>query len=376
MEARRSLSFRRSSLEPRPWRRGSCLKRDFSDVDSESVSELRAKNLLRTGFHAEGLWTMRGLAAASLQRRGALTQSRGYTRNVYLAVRLRRSLLLLLLLTHGCSRPEPATMRDDLGRSVAVPKSIRRIVTLAPNLTEIVFAIGAGSRVVATDTFSDTPAPARALPKVGGVPPNTERIVAADPDLVLTVSSSGDSALAAALRSANVPLYIVRTDRIVDVARAMEVLAGILDAPGGHASARSLRRAIEAQKRRRVHPPRVLFAIWTDPLFVAGRQTFGDDLLTLAGARNVVQARGWPQYSLESVVADPPDLILYPDKSVTPAAIEALFRTAPELRSRTVAVAVDENRFTRPGPRLVEAAGELNSILDRWEADHASESRP
>ncbi len=267
-------------------------------------------------------------------------------------------------------------MRDDLGRAVAVPRSIRRIVTLAPNLTEIVFAIGAGSKVVATDTFSDTPAAAKALPKVGGVPPNIERIVAADPDLVLTVSSSGDSTLAAALRSANVPLYIVRTDRIRDVPHAMETLGTILGAPDGRRSAASLRRAIDVQKRQRVHPPRVLFAIWADPLYVAGRETFGDDLLSLAGAKNVVQARGWPQYSLESVVADPPDLILYPDKSVTPAAIEALFRATPELRKRTVAVAVDENRFTRPGPRLVEAAAELNSILDRWEGEHARESRP
>ncbi len=261
-------------------------------------------------------------------------------------------------------------MRDDLGRAIAVPAKIQRIVTLAPNLTEIVFAIGAGAKVVATDSFSDVPAAAKALPKVGGVPPNVERIVAARPDLALTVSSSGDAALAAALRAANVPLYIVRTDRIRDVPRAIETLGRILDAPEAPRAAAALRRGIEAERRQRAHPPRVLFAIWTDPLYVAGRGTFGDDLLSLAGARNAVQAGGWPQYSLESIVADPPDLILYPDKSVTPAAIEALFRAAPELRKRTTAVAVDENRFTRPGPRLVEAAAELNGILDRWEAEH------
>jgi len=78
----------------------------------------------------------------------------------------------------GCSR-RVAAVRDDLGRPVDVAGGTRRIVTLAPNLTEILFAIGAGDRVVATDDFSDTPDAARKLPKVGGVQPNVEAIVAA-----------------------------------------------------------------------------------------------------------------------------------------------------------------------------------------------------
>ena len=286
-----------------------------------------------------------------------------YTRHV----RSTAALLVLFSLTIACSSPQRATMRDDLGRQVPVPKPVRRVVTLAPNLTEIIFDIGTGSKIVATDSFSDTPAAVRALPKVGGVPPNVERIVAAHPDLAVTVSSSGDHALGSALAAANVPLYVVRTDRIADIPRAMETLGRILDARDAGRVAAALRGAIDAQRRLRPRPPRVVFLIWTDPLYVAGHDTFADDLLSLAGAHNVVAAKGWPQYSLESLVADPPDLLLYPEKSVKAAAVETLFRAAPELRSRSTAVAVDENLFTRPGPRLVHAAEELNAILDRWE---------
>jgi ABC-type hemin transport system substrate-binding protein len=281
-----------------------------------------------------------------------------------------RRFLLVVLLASACGRVERASVRDDAGRAVAVPKAIHRVVTLAPNLTEIVFAVGAGSRVVATDTFSDTPAAAKALPKVGGIPPNVERIASARPDLVLALAAGGYATYAAALSSLHIPLFVVRTERIADVPRAMREIGRLLGAPEAEAAAAAVESGMAKQQRHRQRPPKVLFAIWTDPLYVAGQDTFGNDLLTLAGAQNAVQTSGWSQYSLESVVANPPDLILYPDKSVKPAAVEALLRAAPELRARTTAVAVNENLFTRPSPRLVEAARSLNAILDAWEAGH------
>jgi iron complex transport system substrate-binding protein len=109
----------------------------------------------------------------------------------------------------------------------------------------------------------------------------------------------------------------------------------------------------------------VLFAVWTDPLYVAGRKTFTDDLFVLAGAENAVEADGWPQYSLESVVAKPPDIILYPRGAVTPEQIAALLARAPGVHSRVEAL--DEDVFQRPGPRVGEAAAALNAILDKWE---------
>jgi len=266
----------------------------------------------------------------------------------------------------SCARSAERTAYDDLGRAVALPKHITRVVTLAPNLTEIVFAAGAGKKVVCTDDFSDFPAAAKALPKVGGLQPNIEKIVACRPDVVLATTNGNHPNLAPALAAVNIPLYVVRTDRLEQIPSAIDRLGAMLDAPERMDAVGRLRAETAAQRRTRVPPPRVLFAVWTNPLYVAGRKTYADDLLSLTGAANAVPVDGWPQYSLESLMVHPPDLLLYPRGAVTPEAVEQLFRTAPELRRTTTAIGVDENRFTRPGPRVAEAAAELNAIFDRW----------
>src|SRR6266545_8396898 len=87
----------------------------------------------------------------------------------------------ILVLAFTCAPREMPTARDDLNRAVAIPPRIARVITLAPNLTEIVYAIGAADRLVGTDDFSDEPAAAKKLPKVGGMQPNVEKIVALEP---------------------------------------------------------------------------------------------------------------------------------------------------------------------------------------------------
>jgi iron complex transport system substrate-binding protein len=260
-----------------------------------------------------------------------------------------RSAVWILLLTLGCAR-----------QHADIPSHIARVVTLAPNLTEIVYAIGAGGRLVGTDDFSDDPPAAKSLPKVGGVEPNIEKIVTLRPDLVLATASRNDAKLARALTVVHIPLHVVTTDRLGDIPKAMERIGDLLHA-GGRDAAAKLRTEIAAQRRTRARRPRVLFAVWADPLYVAGRETFSDDLFVLTGAENAVHARGWPQYSLESLVANPPDIILYPEGPVSRAQIEKL------LKRRGTIIGVDDNLFTRPGPRVAEAAAELNRIFDRWE---------
>ncbi len=249
-----------------------------------------------------------------------------------------------------------------MGRDVAVPARVTRVVTLAPNLTEMIFAIGAGEKIAGADDFSNFPAAARAIPKVGGMQPNIEKIVALHPDLVIASTEGNHPNLAPALAAANVPLFVIRTDRISEIPAAMSRLATIFDVDASRV-VRDFEAAVAAQKRTRTSPPRVMFAVWTDPLYVGGRDTFTDDILQLTGARNAVEVTGWPQYSLESLVAAPPDLILYPRGAVTPQQIAALQQRVPELKAQIIAV--DEDIFQRPGPRVVEAARRLNAILDK-----------
>src|SRR5215210_6736899 len=134
--------------------------------------------------------------------------------------RLRSSLishhssLVLALLLLSCGDRSPATTPDDLGRDVALPREIRRVVTLSPNLTEMVFAVGANDRLVGTDDFSNFPIDARGLPKVGGMQPNLEKIVQLKPDLVLASTEGNHPSLAPALAAAKIPLFVIRTDRV------------------------------------------------------------------------------------------------------------------------------------------------------------------
>jgi iron complex transport system substrate-binding protein len=271
-------------------------------------------------------------------------------------------LLLFALLLLACAKEPVATQLDDLGRPVAVPARVERVVALAPNLTEMIFSVGSGKKIVGTDDYSNFPAEARALPKVGGMQPNIEKIVALKPDVVIASTEGNHPNLARALSAARIPLFVIRTDRLAEIPAAMRKLGSMLDAPRAESAAQELERAVTAQRRAREKAPLVLFAVWTDPLYVAGRSTFTDDLFVLTGARNTVPVTGWPQYSLESLVAAPPDLILYPRGAVTPQQIDALRKRVPSLLSRVVPV--NEDIFQRPGPRMAEAARLLNAILD------------
>jgi iron complex transport system substrate-binding protein len=229
----------------------------------------------------------------------------------------------------------------------------------------MIFELGAGAKIVGTDDFSNFPEAARALTKVGGMQPNVEKIAALKPDLVLASSEGNHASVAPALAAAGIPLYVVRTDRLSEIAPSMAMVGAMLDAPRTREAVQMLERDIAAQRRTRTTKARVMFAVWVDPLYVGGTTTFTDDLLILSGAQNVVQVKGWPQYSLESMLASPPELILYPRGAVTPQQMQAFQKRVPELRAKIVAV--DEDIFQRPGPRVTRAARALNAILDEWE---------
>ena len=200
--------------------------------------------------------------------------------------------------------------------------------------------------------------------------PSVEKIVALKPDLVIASTEGNQPSLGPALAAVEIPLFVVRTDRLDEIAPALVRIGTLTATAGTEGRAEELRRAIEAQRRKRVNAPRVLFAVWADPLYAGGRNTFIDDLFALTGAANSVDQNGWPQLSLERLIATPPDLVLYPGATVPRASLERLFQAQPELLARVQLLPVDDNLFTRPGPRVAEAAAALNGIFDRWEASH------
>lgn len=247
-------------------------------------------------------------------------------------------------------------------RALPIPTSrAPRIVSLAPNVTEMIYALGDGDLLVGADSSSDFPAAAKALPKVGGgLTPSIEKIVALKPTLVVAIAAGLHPNLPRALAAQHIPLLVVHTDRLADVSRAMTDIRNRVDRERSPAIAAMLH-ALAQQRRTRANPPRILFVVWSDPLYIAGTQTFTDDLFGICGVRNAASVSGWPQYSLETLIASPPDLLLYPNRSVSKAQIDALMART---KLTCPAIAVDENVFVRPGPRMPEAARELNRIVD------------
>lgn len=262
-------------------------------------------------------------------------------------------------------------MTDGVGRSVELPPRVARIVTLAPNVTELVAFAGAGDRIVGTDSMSDFPPQIAPLPDVGGLQPSVEAIAALDPDLVIASTAGNPPAIAGALAALDIPLYVLRTDRLGDLAHALRALGPILGVDGEGAASR-LEAAIAAQRRVRGARPRVMVVLWPDPLYVSGRNTFIDDLLEVAGAENAVDVDGWPAYSTEAVIHRPPDIVIYPAAAVPAGAMRALGRTpawrdVPAYRDGQVH-AVSDDELLRPGPRVPKGLADLNAILDRWSA--------
>ena len=267
--------------------------------------------------------------------------------------------LLALLVLASCERAARETAAPPKA-AAAIP---RRVVTLAPAVTEMLFAMRCSDRIVGTDEYSDYPAPARALPKVGKMEPDLERIAALKPDLVIGIVAGSHPKLRSALDALHIPLTIVSLERLGEVDAAMQQLGTMLQCPGRDDAIRALHVAINQQRRSRTRSPRVLFLAWPEPLYVAGRDTFVDDLYQLTGATNAVTVRGWPQLSLETLVSSPPDLLLYAHQPVGEAQIAKLLARGV----KTHAVAVDENLFGRPGPRMARAAASLNAAIDAWE---------
>ncbi|HUP66478.1 MAG TPA: helical backbone metal receptor [Thermoanaerobaculia bacterium] len=285
-----------------------------------------------------------------------------------------RAACLAALLILACGSPSSSReVTDGVGRTVQLPAKIERIVTLAPDVTEMVDAAGGGERIVGTDSFSDMPPRVKALPKVGDLQPSVEAIAALAPDLVIASNNGNPPSLARALAGARIPLYVLRSDRLDAIPQALRSLGAILGTGEvAEASAREFERGMQRGSRRRSTNPKVLVMLWPQPLYVAGEKTYIDDLLRLAGAGNAVKAEGWPAYSLEALAASPPDLILFPGRAIPASEIEKLkstvaWRDLEAIRNGGI-YPMPDDEFLRPGPRLVRGLEELNRILDAWES--------
>lgn len=265
-----------------------------------------------------------------------------------------------------------------LGLSMAAAPP-RRIVSTAPSITEMLFALGVGDRVVGVTTYCQYPEEARQKPKIGGyTSPSVEAIVRQRPDLVVIVEDRTD--LADKLRSFRVPTLLLRHQRLADIERSIVTLAARLglDDRGRHLVA-GIRRDLGRVTDSVAKLPRrnVLFLVGRNPgsltdIYAVGRSSYLDELITLAGGTNVFRdtAVAYSKVSLEEILARDPDVIV--DMSHQEGigaddirAIQALWGRFPSLRAvhtRDVHV-VTEDIFVVPGPRVTAAVRDLARMI-------------
>jgi iron complex transport system substrate-binding protein len=268
------------------------------------------------------------------------------------------------------SRTATREIVDETGRTVRVPLSVGRIVSLAPSLTETVYALGLQDRLVGDTDYCDYPPEAQKKTKVGGIiNPNLEEIAALRPDVVLVTKNINRLETVRALDTLGIPTYAAGEPQTVDgIISSTEKLADVLGvADAGKNLGEDMERRLAAlqEKIKSSTPRRVLFIVWTEPLISAGKNTFIVDALRRAGAISIVDStKDWPQTNLEEVVRLQPDYLVFANSHSDDAMkdFEALanrpgWRILDAVRNRRVAVISDA--VNRPAPRIVSAIEEL-----------------
>jgi iron complex transport system substrate-binding protein len=251
----------------------------------------------------------------------------------------------------------------------------QRLISLAPSVTETVFALGVGDRLVGVSTYCDYPVEATRIDQVGTfLQPNVERIIAKRPDLVIAVPSPGNRAPVERLRELGIEVLVVNPERIADILAAIRRIAdavGVADA--GARLVAKIEAEIAAVEKHLVGvtPVRTLLLVGRSPFIAAGVGTYQDELVTRAGGVNVAAPTGqaWPNLSLELIVAAAPQVIIDAsmgsEELADGAAVGGFwdgFPTIPAVRDHRIH-GYRAYELLRPGPRVAETLAKVAQFI-------------
>ncbi|MDE2732313.1 MAG: helical backbone metal receptor [Bacteroidota bacterium] len=285
-----------------------------------------------------------------------------------------RTLFVLFVLLNGCVR-EPVrtvTMTDDLGRAVQLEGVPDRLVSLAPSVTELIYAAGGQSKLVGVTTADDYPPDVHHLTRISALPVDFEAILALDPDLVLASEQVNGPNDAATLAAVHVPTYFVSVANLDDVFRAIRTLGTLLDteavAHGNVDSLQRMRDRLRLRTQEIEHRPSTLFLISDVTLYSFGHGSYMHELINIAGGRSITAdlTTRAPVLTDEFVLAQQPDIIVGPfGADFKPEHLllhHPTWDVLGAVESGRV-YALEASYFLRPGPRLVEGAWQLARVL-------------
>ncbi|GAB3849808.1 cobalamin-binding protein [Hymenobacter terrigena] len=288
-------------------------------------------------------------------------------------------LLLPLALLLGCQSDAGKTgtvaVRDDLGRTLTLPAHPRRVLALAPSMTEILFAVADTATIVGRVPQDDYPAAVYRKPVVNNYPLDLEKLVLLKPDVVFTIEGITSVDDAKRLQDLGIPVYFQRYRRVDDVFKGIDDVGRLL---GRTAQARRLTDSLRQQLRQltlsathlTTKTPKVLAITWLDPIYCYGQNTLFTNEIRFAGGRNAITEtfpQPYPALTREYVLKLNPDVLLGGSFEKLDS---TFFKNYPELRrinaykNRRV-FPITGNLMERPGPRVVESVRELQGLLNQ-----------
>jgi iron complex transport system substrate-binding protein len=267
---------------------------------------------------------------------------------------------------------EKIKITDIKGRIVELDKLPQRIVSISPANTEILFALGAGDRVVGVTSYCDYPEEAKKVEKIGTFDgPNMELIKKVQPDVVLAGDIQEEAVKA--IENLGIPVLVTEAESFETVYQSIALIGKIT---GTDAKAEEIVSGMKAKiaeiesKTKDKAKPKVFYVVWADPLTTAGSNTFIDDVIKAAGGINIAEkVEGWAKYSAEQLVKDNPDILVAAlhstDKGMNKEDLSQnhIFSKLECVKQGKVHVINDDNIISRPGPRVVQAVEEMYGVF-------------
>ncbi len=278
--------------------------------------------------------------------------------------------LIALILWMSQSAYAAITLQDDTGSSITLTHPARRIISLAPHVTELIYAVDAGAQLVGVDSASDYPASVKNLPRIGDYSRvNFERVAALKPDLVIGWASGNRAADIYKLKQMGITVLLTDAHRLTDVARLLRLIGNVTEHSGaGETAARAFEAGLAKLRVRYRSTPtkRVFYQVWDKPLMTIGGDHWINDAITLCGGRNIFADlnAASPIVSLEAVVARMPEIIISGSDAPDMRAMWSRFARLPAVQRRAI-YRVNADALHRPTPRLLDGVGVLCDQIAR-----------
>lgn len=263
----------------------------------------------------------------------------------------------------------PLTITDFLGREITIEKEPERIVSLVPSVTELIFAVGAGDRVVGVTDYDTYPEEVKDLPKVGGVKgPNIELITAQEPDIVFASTLSGKEEMET-LEKMGIPVLVIEAKSIDNIYESIEILGKITNKEEKaqtivnemKSKIQEISNKVKDRPKIKVFPLIDINGNWT-----AGSGTFIHELINLAGGQNIAEdTEGWVQYSIEELVRKNPDAIIMPSYAGDVETIKNMegYKETNAVKNNNIYVVSNDDIISKPSNRIVLGLEEIAKFL-------------